>query len=129
MRKAYVVTRDGGNRADVVGVFDSRAAAQEFVDICAGEVDDFIVELVVNAPGVRREDGLLRYLVWMGLDGSGSASLWFENEEAEGVPELVIGISDSVRLRQVVWAASDADALRVVNEARLQLIGEGKWRR
>jgi hypothetical protein len=136
---AWVIEQGEYSDYRVVGVFTSRENAERIAEKINGDrtydlatVDEWLLD-----PGIQAlNQGHHRYHVLMLRDGTTESverevSPWFLSNL---VSEFFIWSRSTApaphlpdALRASVWAGSDAHAVKVVNERRLQMIASGEW--
>ena len=140
MKKIFAVSSGSYSDYRVNAVFSTEELAQEYMDVVKQSDYNDIEEYEVDPPAVN----LLRsgYSVWRVLmlhDGVVESVARTENEyyDVEGTPRHWIwertqapafknkGIPDALDSR--VWAKTEKQAVKIVNEKRTEMIANGRW--
>lgn len=119
MTKIYVVTDGSYSDMGVVGVFDSKDTAQQFVDkFSCNDVEEY----ELNAKVKQINQNLTLYYVRMDYFGNTNHPPTAEHEEEFFDSELVTMYAGNITTQ--CYATSPEHAVKIVNERRMFLIAE-----
>lgn len=142
-KTVWVVEQGEYSDYRVVGVFSSKAFAQQIADAINAPTEDrvwspaTIAEWPLNPAVSELRAGFMLFMVWMLEDGTvercekeevsgyrlaGEVRMWRRTlapaYAGKGIPDL---------LQATVWAKDGLHAIKIANEHRTRLIASGEW--
>ena len=126
MKKVYIVSSGLYNGYGINGVFTSRLKARRYLRILKrderrsyGRIKAWPLDQLDTAPAEQ-----LLYLVWM--DKAGDSPVQPRIVDPMTFRRLPF-YPDSDNLEMRVWASKPEDAMKIVNERRLEIIAANAW--
>ncbi len=126
MTTIYVVTEGSYSDYHIVGVYDNKELAEQFlknIDEVKKYNDMQIEEYELNQNSDKIKQGLMLYSVQMERDGTGDSFLYSNGDESP----LQLNEFYPKRLYGCIWAHNEEHAIKIANEKRAQLIALNQW--